>query len=422
MPPCRAVERGYIRPRGPAASAGARGRRGARGLGVVVGQEDPAALAPRARDLARAAAEVGDQDPGPAARRAGDRLGRVGLVGHGSATVARRVALASCRVSPARDGRYAPSPTGTLHLGNLRTALLAWLFARSAGARFLRARRGPRRRPRARGASRRAARRPARARPGLGRRAVVRQSRAADALRRRRSRAWTPQGLLYPCFCTRAEIREAASAPARRRCPRAPTPGTCRALTAAERAAREARRAPAGAAGRRRRGGGRRSPTACRRPSRGVVDDFVVRRNDGAHAYNLAVVVDDGAQGVGEVVRGDDLLDSTPRQLWLARRARAAAAVLVRPRAARAGRPTARGWPSATARSRSPTAPSRARRRTAVRGRLAASASASPRPGERARARPSSSRASTRRSLRAAGPSGPLRPDRAGARVGSGPA
>ena len=125
-------------------------------------------------------------------------------------------------------------------------------------------------------------------------------------------------GDLYECFCTRAEIRAAASAP-HGPLPEGAYPGTCLKLTEAER--------------RRKRAGGRppalRVRAAAARVAfsdrlhgavEGVVDDFVVRRNDGAPAYNLAVVVDDAWQGIGEVVRGDDLLDTTPRQVFLAGR------------------------------------------------------------------------------------------------------
>jgi glutamyl-tRNA synthetase len=211
------------------------------------------------------------------------------------------------------DGRYAPSPTGSLHLGNLRTALLAWLFARSAGSRFL---------MRVDDLDRQ------RVRPGCEEEQlrdlaalgidwdgpVVRQSERLalyeDALAALGER-------LYPCYCTRAEIREAASA-----AHGPPTegfyPGTCRSLTPTERAEREAAgRRPA----LRLRAEGERVEFDDRLIGRceGVVDDFVVRRNDGTPAYNLAVVVDDAEQGVREVVRGADLVYSTPRQILLAR-------------------------------------------------------------------------------------------------------
>jgi glutamyl-tRNA synthetase len=123
--------------------------------------------------------------------------------------------------------------------------------------------------------------------------------------------------LLYPCYCTRAEIRAASSAPhgisAADR-----YPGTCRELTAKERAERGAPGRPPAL---RVRAENIRIAFEDRLLGRyeGEVDDFVVRRNDGAPAYQLAVVVDDAVQGIDEVVRGADLLDSTPRQILLSR-------------------------------------------------------------------------------------------------------
>jgi glutamyl-tRNA synthetase len=211
-------------------------------------------------------------------------------------------------------GRYAPSPTGALHVGNLRTAMLAWLFARSAGSPFL---------------LRIDDLDPADARPEheAGQRAdlaalgidfdppEVRQS-ARRASHDRAIAALEADGRTYECWCTRREIREAATAP-HGQAPGA-YPGTCRRLSTAARDAR--------------RGSGR--PAALRLDAGGevvavvdrlhgevalAVDDLVLRRNDGIPAYNLATVVDDAHQGIEEVVRGDDLLDSTPRQVLLAR-------------------------------------------------------------------------------------------------------
>ncbi|WP_432278682.1 tRNA glutamyl-Q(34) synthetase GluQRS [Nocardia carnea] len=211
---------------------------------------------------------------------------------------------------PPAAGRYAPSPSGDLHLGNLRTALLAWLFARSTGRRFvLRIDDLDRVRPgaEARQISDLAA-------LGLDWDGPVlhqsdrlsRYDAAVDRL--------TAAGLTYECFCTRREIQQAAAAP---HGPQGAYPGTCRDLTPAERAGRRA-------AGR---------PAALRlraeRPDfeitdrlhgtyRGPVDDLVLRRGDGIPAYNLTVVIDDAEHGVDQVVRGDDLLPSTPRQAYLA--------------------------------------------------------------------------------------------------------
>ena len=212
-------------------------------------------------------------------------------------------------------GRYAPSPTGTLHLGNLRTALLAWLFARNAGSEFL---------------MRIEDLDTGRVREGFAEQQladleaigldwdppVVKQSERldlyADAIAQ-----LDAQGLLYPCYCTRREIREAASAP-HGPLPEGAYPGTCRDLSPAARAEREASGRPPAL---RLRAGAAVVAFEDRLlgHTEGLVDDLVVRRNDGAPAYNLAVVVDDAAQGVEEVVRGADLLEGTPRQIHLAR-------------------------------------------------------------------------------------------------------
>jgi glutamyl-tRNA synthetase len=218
------------------------------------------------------------------------------------------------RVSNA-DGRFAPSPSGPLHLGNLRTALLAWLFARSAGARFL-----VRIEDLDPGRSRReheAGQLADLAALGLDWDGpVVRQSE-----RRERHRAALEQlraaGRVYPCWCTRAEIREAASA-AHGPLPEGAYPGTCKQLTAAQRA--EGARSGRPPALRLDAGSARVSfVDRLHGPVEGLVDDLVLWRNDDTPAYNLAVVVDDADQGTGEVVRGDDLLETTPRQLLLQR-------------------------------------------------------------------------------------------------------
>lgn len=207
-------------------------------------------------------------------------------------------------------GRFAPSPSGDLHLGNLRTALLAWLFARSTGRRFL---------IRAEDLDR--------VRPGAEQRQlddlaalgldwdgpVVRQS---DRLPRYDAAVATlvDAGLTYECFCTRREIQQAVSAP---HGPDGHYPGTCRNLTAAQRADKRAQgRMPAI---RLRAEKPEYTVEDMRRGSyTDAIDDVVLRRGDGVPAYNLAVVVDDAAQGIDQVVRGDDLLSSAPRQAYLA--------------------------------------------------------------------------------------------------------
>ncbi|MFJ6285064.1 tRNA glutamyl-Q(34) synthetase GluQRS [Pseudarthrobacter oxydans] len=206
-------------------------------------------------------------------------------------------------------GRFAPSPSGELHVGNLRTAILAWLFARSTGRTFLLRVEDL---DRARSGAEAGQLRDLQAVGVTWDGDVVRQTARGPLYAGAISRL-EAAGLTYECFCTRREIQEAPSAP---HAPQGAYPGTCRNLDAAE---LEFKRSTRPAAIR------LRADTAeytvrdlLHGRFTGVVDDFVLRRNDGVTAYNLAVVVDDAEQGIDQVVRGDDLLPSTPRQAYLA--------------------------------------------------------------------------------------------------------
>ena len=211
-------------------------------------------------------------------------------------------------------GRFAPSPTGRMHAGNVFAALTAWLVAKSQGGRIV-LRIEDLDAERSKPVYIDAVQRDLEALgltwdvgPYFQHDRTEAYRAAYDELRER--------GLVYPCFCTRADLH-AASAPHRGEKP--VYPGTCRHLGDGERAARAQQRMPA---------------QRLIVPDREVafVDqvqgsyaqnlaadcgDFLVQRSDGAFAYQLAVVVDDAAQGVTSVVRGVDLLCSTPQQLYL---------------------------------------------------------------------------------------------------------
>ena len=198
-------------------------------------------------------------------------------------------------------GRYAPSPTGALHLGNLRTALLAWLQVRVFDGEFL-LRMEDLDTPRAVKGS---ASKILKDLEWLGLDwdgDVVYQSQRLS-LYEESLEFLKERDLIYPCYCSRKDIQQAASAPHN-----SPGvyPGLCRDLSSEQQAERVLRKSP-----------------ALRFKVEGNLQascgDFVVKRADNLFAYQLAVVVDDLDQSISEVLRGADLEGSTDRQLYLAK-------------------------------------------------------------------------------------------------------
>ena len=227
--------------------------------------------------------------------------------------------MAHMSVFQAPAGRYAPSPSGDLHFGNLRTALLAWLFARQSGRNFyMRVEDIDSERSSAESAQRQL---DDLAAIGIEWDDPVLYQHERDSAYREA----LEQLPTFECYCTRRDLREAASAP---HVQPGMYPGTCRDLSEAERERQREQLAEEG-----------RLPAVRLRAEAsewtvrdfyhgdytGAVDDVVLQRGGridqaqaGDWAYNLAVVVDDGFQGVDQVVRGDDLLPSAPAQAYLA--------------------------------------------------------------------------------------------------------
>ncbi len=232
-------------------------------------------------------------------------------------------------------GRFAPSPTGALHLGNLRTALLAWLQARAEGGVFI-LRVEDLDRPRVLPGAAEALAAELRW-VGLdwdegpdvgGAHAPYLQSERMELYRGALARL-ERAGRLYPCYCSRAEVARIASAPHGPWDDGPRYPGTCRSLTAERRAELEAELARAGrapclrfrlAAAPGEEGGFTDGlQGACRFDLERELGDFPVWRADGLPSYQLATALDDALMGITHVLRGEDLLSSTPRQLQLIR-------------------------------------------------------------------------------------------------------
>jgi glutamyl-Q tRNA(Asp) synthetase len=223
--------------------------------------------------------------------------------------------LGSGHASRHYSGRFAPSPTGPLHAGSLVAAVAAWLDARAHGGRWLLRIEDldpPREQPGAADAIVHSL-----ARLGMVSDAPVMRQSDRHAQYEAALAALIESGHAYPCGCTRREIAD--SQPVRSGEPvqqqELVYPGTCRNGLPAGRAARAWRlRVPTGVVRFEDRALGLQEQDLGRE-----VGDFVLRRADGLWAYQLAVVVDDAAQAITDVVRGDDLLASTARQMVLQR-------------------------------------------------------------------------------------------------------